>query len=105
MGHTHAEAALEIAHSPKSKPVLNSKMVSIRTIIVLAIVVLAMAMTTEAAPSPMFLQQAFARARANDRGAGSFAGRAGRRIGGSAINPDPFAFPGQSPFPAVPLFI
>merc|ERR1719244_1923305 len=32
-----------------------------------------------------------ARARANDRGANSFAGGAGCRIGGSAINPDPFA--------------
>jgi len=82
-------------------------MVSIRAIVVLAIVVFALVMTTEAAPSPMFFQKAFARARANDRGAGSFAGagRGGRRIGGSFINPDPFAFPGSSPFPAVPLFI
>jgi len=78
-------------------------MVSIRAIVVLAIVVFAMAMTSEAAP--MLFQRAFARARANDRGAGSFAGRGGRRIGGSAINPDPFAFPGNSPFPASPLFI
>jgi len=82
-------------------------MVSIRSIIVLAIVILAMAMTTEAAPRPMLFQNAFARARKNDRGAGSFAGagRGGRRIGGSFINPDPFAFPGSSPFPAVPLFL
>ncbi|CAL4089819.1 unnamed protein product, partial [Meganyctiphanes norvegica] len=102
---THAETALEIAHSQITS-VPTFKMVSIRAIVVLAILVFAMAMTSEAAP--MFFQRAFARARANDRGAGSFAGaggRGGRRIGGSAINPDPFAFPGQSPFPSVPLFI
>jgi len=94
-------------------------MVSIRAIVVLAIVVFAMAMTSDAAPMPMpapmpfpkpglldaLFPRAMARARANDRGANSFAGGAGCRIGGSAINPDPFAFPGSSPFPAAPLCI
>jgi len=81
-------------------------MVSIRAIVVLAIVVFAMAMTSEAAPMLFnVFPRAFARARANDRGAGSFAGGSGCRIGGSAINPDPFAFPGSSPFPAAPLCI
>jgi len=81
------------------------------------VVVASMMPTTNSAPMPMpmpmpepglfdlVFPQAMARARQNDRGANSFAGGAGRRIGGSFINPDPFAFPGESPFPAVPLFI
>jgi len=73
--------------------------------------------STNSAPMPMpmpmpdpalldlIFPEAMRRARANDRGANSFAGGAGRRLGGGFINPDPFAFPGESPFPGVPLFI
>jgi len=89
-------------------------MVCFRSFVIL-MVVAAMMPSVNPAPMPMPLPnpglfdlvfpQAMARARANDRGANSFAGGIGRRIGGSFINPDPFAFPGSSPFPAVPLFI
>jgi len=93
-----------------------------RTFVIL-LVVAAMMPSSESAPMPMpapmpfpmplpepglfdlIFPRAMARARANDRGANSFAGGAGCRIGGSAINPDPFAFPGSSPFPASPLCI
>jgi len=89
-------------------------MMSTRTIVVFFLIALCLAPTTEARPRPgpspglfdMFMKvfsMAKARARANDRGAKSFAMANGCRIGGSAINPDPFAFPGSSPFPSVPL--
>jgi len=90
---------------------------------VILMVVVAMMPSANSAPMPMpmpmpapmplpqpglfdlLFPRAMARARANDRGANSFAGGAGCRIGGNAINPDPFAFPGSSPFPAAPLCI
>jgi len=94
-------------------------MVCFRSFVIL-MVVAAMMPSAKAAPMPMpapvpapepglfdlLFPAAMARARANDRGADSFAGGAGCRIGGNAINPDPFAFPGGSaPFPAAPICI
>merc|ERR1712025_422638 len=113
---THAEAAQEIAHLKSSAQKLpnqtKSKMFCFRTFVIL-MVVAAMMPSSNSAPMPLpepglfdvLFPRAMARARANDRGAGSFAGGAGCRIGGNAINPDPFAFPGSSPFPAAPLCI
>ncbi|CAL4113822.1 unnamed protein product [Meganyctiphanes norvegica] len=92
----------------------TSKMVCFRFFVILMVAAVMMPSLSNSAPVAMpdpglfdlIFPRAMARARANDRGANSFAGFGnGRRIGGSAINPDPFAFPGQSPFPAVPLFI
>jgi len=80
---------------------------------VILVVVAAMMPSSYTAPMPLpspslldaLFPAAMARARANDRGAGSFAGfGTGRFGGGGFINPDPFAFPGQAPFPASPIF-
>merc|ERR1711970_1004479 len=117
MGHTLEQPKRPHISIPKPRTsqLEKSKMVCFRSFIILMVVVAAMMPSTNSAPMPMpmpepglfdlVFPQAMARARANDRGANSFAGGAGRRIGGSFINPDPFAFPGESPFPAVPLFI
>ncbi|CAL4151267.1 unnamed protein product, partial [Meganyctiphanes norvegica] len=91
-------------------------MMNTRTIVVFFLIALCLVPAMEARPrpepSPMFFdmfakvfEMAKARARANDRGADSFAMGNGCRIGGNALGPDPFAFPGSSPFPAAPLCI
>ncbi|CAL4217801.1 unnamed protein product, partial [Meganyctiphanes norvegica] len=91
-------------------------MMTTRTAIVFFLIVLCLVPAMEARPRPepspmlfdMFakvFEMAKAHARANDRGSGSFAMGDGCRIGGNALGPDPFAFPGKSPFPAAPLCI
>ncbi|CAL4151265.1 unnamed protein product, partial [Meganyctiphanes norvegica] len=91
-------------------------MITARTIVVFFLIALCLVPATEARPrpepSPMFFdmfakvfEMAKARARANDRGAGGFAMGDGCRIGGNALGPDPFAFPGAPLFPAAPLCI
>jgi len=69
---------------------------------------LSMSSQTEAAPIIFHIFGISLRpSRHRDRGANSFAGGAGCRIGGNTINPDPFTFNPiyGNMFPSVPLCI
>jgi len=91
-------------------------------LVVLLVVVFTFSPSADAAPAPVpnpaplpnpipvffnkfqkIFPRAMARARANDRGAKSFAGGSRCRVGGAVFNPDPFANPGGVPFPAAPI--
>jgi len=101
--------------SPLGLPPL--KMAKFQILVVLLAVMMIFSPSSDAAPAPApvpnpapvpllfdkLFPRAMARARANDRGAKSFAGGSRCRVGGAVFNPDPFANPGSAPFPAAPI--
>ncbi|CAL4115167.1 unnamed protein product, partial [Meganyctiphanes norvegica] len=108
--HTPAGAPSTQQHPAPLPQVYLPKMANFQILVVLLVVAISIIPSTDAAPAPFpgFLfnkafPRAMARARSNDRGAGSFAGRPGNRVGGAIFNPDPFAFPGNNPFPIAPI--